>query len=275
MGDALIKLTSDGFAIWQIFVLRSLIALPALLAILLARGRGRPRAQAAPAWTALRSLMLVGMWVSYYAALPHLALSAAAAAYYTAPIFITLFAAAVVGDRISARGWIAVALGFAGAALILRPAPGDFNLHALLPLVSAMLYAGAMILTRTRCRGEDPILLSLALNLGFVLVGLVATAGIALLPEAARQGFLLAPWSAMGAREWGAMALLAVAILIGSLGAAFAYQNAPPAVIGAFDFTYVGFAALWGLAVFAETPDRVAALGMALIVGAGLLSLRR
>lgn len=159
--------------------------------------------------------------------------------------------------------------------LILRPEAGDFNAYAILPLVSAMLYAGAMILTRTRCRQQDPIMLALALNIGFVVVGGLAAMAILLLPGPARQGFLLAPWAGMGPSEWLSMSLLASAIVIGSVGAAIAYQNGPPAMIGAFDFAYVGFAVLWGLVFFAEVPDMLSTLGMLLIVGAGILALCR
>lgn len=275
LGDALIKLTSGSFVIWQIFVLRSLIVIPALLGILAARARGLPRLPDALGWVIVRSLMLVGMWICYYLSLPKLTLAAAAAAYYTLPIFITLFSAIFIGDHISRAGWAAVFIGFLGVLLILRPEAGDFNAYAVLPLVSAMLYAGAMILTRTRCRQQDPILLSLALNIGFVVVGGLAAGIILLLPETMRQGFLLAPWADMGPTEWLSMSLLAAAILIGSIGAAIAYQNGPPATIGAFDFTYVGFAVLWGLIFFFEVPDLVSTIGVLLIVGGGILSLRQ
>jgi drug/metabolite transporter (DMT)-like permease len=275
LGDALIKMTSGSFVIWQIFVLRSLIVIPVLLGVLAARSKGGIRLPDALGWVILRSLMLVGMWICYYLSLPELTLSAAAVAYYTLPIFITLFSAVFIGDRISRGGWAAVFIGFLGVLLILRPEAGDFNAYAILPLVSAMLYAGAVILTRTRCRQQDPIMLALALNTGFVLVGGLAAGIILTLPETARQGFLLAPWADMGPCEWLSMGLLAVAILTGSIGAAIAYQNGPPAMIGAFDFAYVGFAVLWGLVFFAEVPDMVSTLGMVLIVGAGILALRR
>lgn len=275
LGDALIKMTSGNFVIWQIFVMRSLIAIPILIAILAATKRGKLRLPSALGWITLRSLMLVAMWVCYYVSLPELTLSAAAAAYYTLPIFISLFSAVFIGDRISRGGWAAVLIGFLGVLLILRPEAGDFNAYAVLPLISAMLYAGAMILTRTRCRQQDPIMLSMALNIAFVVVGGLAAAIILLLPETSRQRFLLAPWAPMGPSEWLSMCLLAMATLIGSVGAAIAYQNGPPAMIGAFDFAYVGFAVLWGVIFFAEVPDMVSALGMLLIAGAGILALRQ
>ena len=96
-------------------------------------------------WTIVRSLLLVLMWVCYYISLPHMSLAAAAAAYYTLPIFITLFSAIIVGDTVSRTGWIAVFLGFTGVVLILKPNVEDLNWYALLPLLAAILYALAMI----------------------------------------------------------------------------------------------------------------------------------
>jgi drug/metabolite transporter (DMT)-like permease len=274
LGDALVKQLSTGFVIWQIFVLRSVLAAPVLFAAILFAARHASLLPKAPGWTALRSVMLVAMWVAYYASLPHLQLSVAAAAYYTLPLFITLFSALLAGEGVSRLGWVAVATGFLGILLILRPEAGAFNAYALLPLLSAVLYALAMILTRTKCRAEHPFTLSLALNLCFIGVGLGATLLIGTFVAPERDGFLLAAWTPMGSHEWLAMALLAAAVLVGSIGAAVAYQSGPPSVVGTFDFAYVGFAVVWGLLFFGEIPDGSAVLGMAMIVLAGILSLR-
>ncbi len=275
LGDALIKFTSGEFVTWQIFVLHSLLVLPVLLIYLWMKAPDALTIPTALGWTILRSLVLVSMWVAYYLALPKLDLSIAAAAYYTLPIFITLFSAAFIGNKISLLGWAAVIVGFLGVMLILRPKAGDFNLYALLPLVSAVLYALSMILTRTKCRAVNPLMLSVALNLTFVVVGTIAALTIMVFASEPRQGFLLAPWAEMASDEWMSMALLATAILIGSVGAAVAYQNGPPAVIGTFDFAYVGFALMWGLVFFAEVPDLLSLVGIALIVTAGIMSLRQ
>ena len=275
-GDALIKQASAELGLWQIFVLRSLLALPLLWLVLAVRYPAvslRPRV---PIWTAARSLMLTVMWVAYYAALPHIELSIAAAVYYTAPIFITLFAALFVGEQVGRAGWCAIVLGFCGAALILKPWSGAFNLYALLPLLAAVLYALSMILTRTKCRDEHPLVLSAALNVAFVVAGLLATAGLAILGDpAGAPSFLSAAWVSLGWPEVAALLVLTLAILIGSIGAAVAYQLGPPSVVATFDFAYVGFAALWGLLLFAEVPDRIAVTGIGLIVGAGIIAVRR
>ncbi|RVU39087.1 DMT family transporter [Hwanghaeella grinnelliae] len=279
LGDAAIKLTSGHFALWQVFVLRSIIAVPVLLAILRTTNHSHGLLPGNPGWVALRSLMLVAMWVCYYASLPHLQLSVAAAAYYTLPLFITLFAALFTGDRITTLGWVAVSAGFVGVLLILRPDADGFGIHALLPLVAAMLYGGAMLLTRTKCRAENPLVLSLHLNLAFIIVGLAATA-LTVTWGASPEGDpepsgLLAPWAAMNGLDWLTMGLLAGSILIGSIGAAVAYQNAPPSVIGTFDFAYVAFSTIWGLLWFGEVPGTLSLAGIALIVLAGIVSVRQ
>jgi drug/metabolite transporter (DMT)-like permease len=279
LGDAVIKQISTGFPLWQIFVLRSVIAIPALIVIAVLRGQGMAVLPNALGWAALRSLLLVSMWVSYYAALPHVALSLAAAVYYTLPLFITLFAAAITGERVGIAGWTAVMLGFIGVLLILKPKGVDFNAYTLLPLLAAVLYALAMILTRTKCRDESPLALSLVLNVTFIATGGLATSAMTLLPpsdQALRANpFLLSPWATMATQEWLVMVLLATATIIGSVGTAIAYQSAPSSVVSTYDFAYLAFAALWGLVFFAEVPDGLSAVGIVLIAAGGIVAVRR
>jgi drug/metabolite transporter (DMT)-like permease len=159
---------------------------------------------------------------------------------------------------------------------ILKPEAGGFNAYVLLPLGSAVLDALAMILTRTKCRGENPLVLSLSLNVTLVSVGLVVTAYTAIAGTSANDSsFILRAWSPMDASGWLAMASLAAVAITASVGAATAYQVAPPATIATFDFAYVGFAGLWGILIFAEFPDARTILGIMLIVVAGIVAVRR
>ncbi len=275
-GDALIKESSAELVIWQIFVLRSAAAVVVLAAILRLRYAAVSFMPRAPGWTTARSLMLVAMWIAYYASLPHLQFSVAAAAFYTLPIFITLFSAPLAGERVGKAGWFAVVLGFAGVLLVLRPAADGFNAYALLPLASAVLYALAMILTRTKCRGEHPLILSAALNVGFIAVGAAATlAGLTVGDTDILPAFLSTDWAPLTGDVLFVLGVMTSAILIGSIGAAVAYQMAPSSVVGTFDFAYVGFAVIWGVVLFGEFPDAVAVIGMIMIVAAGIIAVRR
>jgi drug/metabolite transporter (DMT)-like permease len=75
--------------------------------------------------------------------------------------------------------------------------------------------------------------------------------------------------------EWRIMAILAIAILVGSIGAAIAYQMAPASLVSIFDFSYVGFAVVWGYLLFAEVPASLVMLGILMIVAAGVIASRQ
>ncbi|MGZ2256561.1 DMT family transporter [Roseobacter sp. A03A-229] len=267
LGDAVIKQTGIALPLWQMYILRSALVVPVLWA--LARRQG-PLWPAAPAWVGLRSLLLITMWLSYYLALPHMPLSLAAAAYYTGPLFIVAFAAALARCWPTPRALIAIAGGFLGVVLILRPETAGFQVIALLPVFAAVLYACAMLLTAAKCQGESPLVLALALNIGFVI------AGVGLGLAAGRDGsFMLGPWQPLDSHLMITIAALAACLLIGSVGAAFAYQNGPPATIAVFDYSYLVFSLLWGAVLFAESPGHIALLGILTIFAAGLLALPR
>ena len=278
LGDALIKQQSAEIPLWQMFIMRSLIATPFLIYFIRIRTCAMPLMPERPGWTALRSLFLVSLWVTYYLALPHVPLSIAAASLYTSPLFITLFAALFIGDRIGLKGWVAVFLGFVGVLLILQPQADDFNAYALLPIVSAICYALGMILTRSKCRNENPYVLSLWFNLAFIGVGALIFLIIRIWQPSpsniAANPYLLGDWLPMWIDEWRAMAILAIAITVGSVGAAIAYQAGRPSIIAAFDFSYVVFAVIWGILFFSEIPDSITIIGIFLIAGGGMLAVR-
>lgn len=287
--DALVKLISADLPLWQIYVVRSLVAIPILvLTVFAARPRGggdasgpdadagiRPRS---PFWTLLRGVLLVLMYIAFYAGLPVLDLSLVAAAYYTGPLMITVLSARLSGDRVGPLGWLAVAVGFVGVLVILRPGTEGFSPAALLPILSALFYALAAVVTRTRCRRESATALSLGLNYAFIAIGLAATlALLAWNPEPARQAvypFLLGDWVAMGDAAWRAILILAVANVVIHILLAKAYQSAPSAIVATFDYAYLPFAAVWGYLFFASVPDAPTLVGMALIAGGGWLAIR-
>ena len=281
LGDTIIKwISADAeSSLWQIFIIRSAIAIPILFLIIKTRYRSTSLKPDHMTWTIIRSFVLVITWGAYYIALPHIEFSVAAAAFYTCPVFITLFAALFIGDKIGAKGWIAVLLGFCGVLMMLRPQTDDFNVYMLLPIISAILYALAMIITRTKCKEENVLVLSLGFNLSMFIIGTLGALVIWKLSpsivETENSLFLLGQWSSMGMNEWFAMILMSTAAIIGSIGTAVAYQSGPSAIVATFDFSYIGFAAGFGLLFFGEVPDPINVIGIILIVSGGLLAVRR
>ncbi|MDG1532090.1 MAG: DMT family transporter [Paracoccaceae bacterium] len=273
LGDAIIKLMSVGFQVWQLFVLRSLLIIPVFL-VMMRRQRVQNWWPIAPYWTALRSLLLALMWVAYYIALPHVPLSNAAAAFYTLPLFIALLSALFAGVPVGIKGWIAVTLGFIGVLILLKPEASGFNAYALLPLLSAFLYAVAMLLTGTKCQQEDTLVMSIASAIAHLVVGGIVNVILFISPTEG-EGFVWGPWLSLGTMHILALIALALAMLIGSYYTVVAYQSARAVTVSTFDYSYLVFAVIWGMMFFGEFPDAVSLIGIGFIAVAGMIALRR
>lgn len=274
IADAIIKATLAAMPLSQFIFLRSCITAPLLVLILKWRFPHLPLRPGRPGWATLRSALLLASLLLYYASLPRLELSMAAAVYYTIPLFITLFSAVLIREAVGRKGWAGVALGFLGVLLMLKPEAGDLNIHALMPLASAVLYALAMVLTRTKARAENPFVLALVFNLLAVALG--GGASLASLGSGSgTPGLFMGTWLPMEPWHWTLVLLLSGTMLIGSVGTAIAYQSGPPAIVSTWDFSYLAFAVFWGMVLFSERPDAVSMLGIALIALAGVLVIRR
>jgi len=272
--DAIVKLASTDLNLWQIYVLRSLLSLPILLILSHLQGNRDWPKFGAIGWVALRSALLVLMYICIYAAVPVLSLSVIGAAFYTGPLFITLFSALLIGEPVSRRGWFSVFLGFAGVLVILRPGTESFAVLTLLPVLSGLFYALAAITTRSKCLEESSLSLAVGLNMALLVTGLIASGTILLWQPAPQQSgiypFLLNEWTTMTPPNWMFVAVLALMIVGIGIGLAKAYQSAPPAIIATFDYSYLVFAAFWSFALFADPPDTPTVIGMILIAGAGV-----
>ena len=271
--DAMVKLVSSNLTVWQVFVSRSIFAIPCLLA--LGRIIGVSFQEIANRWILLRSALLVLTWLAFYASLPVLDFSVAAVAVYSNPILTALLSALILGEAVSRRQWTGVLVGFAGVTVILKPGTEDFTPWVLLPLAAAALYSSAMVLTRSKCKDGNAVNLALGLHGMFVITGSVATVvllNIDLDPaDVSVYPFLLGGWALMGRSDWLLMAFLGILSAAFFLGVARAYQIAPPQIIGTFDYGYLVSAAIWGFILFAEKPDILTLMGMTLIITAGLL----
>jgi drug/metabolite transporter (DMT)-like permease len=113
----------------------------------------------------------------------------------------------------------------------------------------------------------------------FIITGIVATVILTTVnldpASAAAYPFLLGSWTPMGWTDWALMAFLGMLSAAFFLGVARAYQIAPPQIIGTFDYAYLVSAAIWGFVFFAEKPDALTLVGMALITVAALLVAKR
>ncbi|WP_421702566.1 DMT family transporter [Aliiroseovarius sp.] len=278
--DVIFKFFSSEMPLGQIFSLRAMLALPLLYAVsVLQRTDRRLLQDALGPWVLLRSLFMTLMFLSFYGAIPFVSLSVLGAGTYTAPIFVTIISACVIGEPVGWRGWLAVLLGFAGVLVLLQPGTDAFSLWALAPVGGAVFYALAHILTRTKCQVVTVAALALSLKLVMLIAGMAVSSVLLLWTpdEAMVRAYpnLLGKWSAVDQTEWMILGLLAILTVLIGLGIAGAYKAAPPSTVATFEYSYLVFAATWDLVFFNTAPTATTLLGMLMIICAGIMVLKR
>lgn len=278
--DVLFKLFSTQLSLWQIFTVRALLAFPLILALAWVRGIQRSiLVDAMRKWTLLRSLFLTLMIVAFYSAIPFLSLSTIGAANYIAPILIALLSAYIISEPVGMRGWLAVFVGFVGVIILLQPGTDAFSLWAVLPVIGACFYALSHVTTRAKCQSIPLATMALSLNMVMLVVGLVLS-GILLFWQPSEELVRSYPnvfgnWSPISTLEWFFLGLLAILVVVIGMMLASAYQTAPPSIVATFEYSYLVFVAMWDLLFFDTSPSGSTILGMLLIIGAGLMVLRR
>ena len=239
--------------VWLRYVLQTLV----MMAIFLPRMGLRLVRTSSPGLQAVRGLTLVVSSVVFVIALLHMQIAEVASIVFLAPIIVALAGGPLLGERVSARTWLALAGGFTGVLLIIRPGGGAFAWWALLPLACAFLFAGYQILTRKlAARGDDPITT-------LFLPGLIAC--------------FVVPPVFPGTFEIPTVPLHAAALgVIGVLGAVGhfmlirAHALAPATLLSPFGYTQLVVVLTLGWLVFDQLPDGIALIGIALIASSGL-----
>lgn len=244
-------------------VMRYLAVVTLAMGMLWRHGRGlRLRDAPEKPLLVLRGVMLATVATCFMTALIWMPLSEATAIYFTAPLIMVALSPWLLGERVRAAQWGAVAAGFAGMLLIVRPG-GDLPLlGTLLMAVSAVSYAIFQVLTR-KLSNKVPGPVQYAYT---AFICLIVTA----LPA---PFFLPDPWPGTADTviilALGACSGLAQILLIA------AFQRVPAATLAPLNYFQLllalGFSTFW----FQRPPDALALAGMGLIMAAGVfLALR-
>ena len=278
--DAIIKFISltGNYPVTQAVSIRSLVAIPILFAMVWWEAGPRALLSANAKWLLLRALVLFISYTTYYLAFPALPLADAVALFFIVPMFVTALAVPFLGERAGLVAWVAVLVGFAGVLVMLQPGSGVFEPAALLSLLSALMYAAAMLMTRKLGVGEAASVMSFYQNT-LVLLGALAIAGVsygtgvhsASHPSVA---FLVRAWEMPTLRDFLLMGFCGVVAASGMFFLSQAYRIARASSVTAFEYTGILWAPLWGFLFFAEVPRLTTLAGAALVVGAGLVALR-
>jgi drug/metabolite transporter (DMT)-like permease len=205
--DVVVKIVAEQVSLWQLQFIRSLLTLWLLVMMVAAMGRMPTLAPKAWFWPLVRASFMCGAYLTFYASLPLLPLSKAAASFFTGPLIITVLAALLLGEPTGPRRIFAVIVGFAGVLLIIQPGMEGWKPIAFLPVLSAFFYAIGVVIPRWRCQDEPNFALSMVHNLLYAGIGLLGIVALELVPVApgtqADWPFLTTSWMNLGALAGG------------------------------------------------------------------------
>lgn len=277
--DMILKFLSGGYPLSEAMVLRSLTAAPILAVFAWRDGGLRTLFTAGIGRMVLRGVVMLVAYTSYYLALPALPIASAVALYFSAPLFITVLSVVWLGERVSLPRWIAVAAGFAGVVVMVRPGATLFEWAALLPVISGLAYGVSMIFARTMGGRETATSMAFWGNAVFLL-GAIAMAlafGDGRYAAGAHPSmqFLLRAWVWPSAFDAALMCGCGIIAAMGLTLLTQAYRSTPASVVAPFEYSAMLWGVIWGWLVWRDWPDLMSWVGISIIIGAGLFVLWR
>lgn len=258
--DAGLKGLSAHYPALQVTALRALASLPLVVCGVLWRTRGRGLTRLHWKLQALRCVLFIATLTVFITGIRNLPITTTYTIFFIAPLLITVLSALVLGDQVDAHRWIAIAAGFAGVLVALRPTgEGALSWSGLAILAAAAGYASAAIVSRVQGRTDS----TEAMTFWMVVV----TTPIALA--------LAAPhWTPVDRSHWLLIAGVGTVGAAGQYALTEAFARAESSVIAPIEYT----ALVWGVGfdvfVWGVLPDALTWLGASIIVASGVYLLR-
>ncbi|MEM7743511.1 MAG: DMT family transporter [Pseudomonadota bacterium] len=280
VNDVMIKALSGEYPLHQMVFVRSAIGISFSLIFVQFEGGWRILKTDKPLWHLSRGLLVVAANMTFYAAVAVLPLAEATALFFVAPLFITLLSIPLLGEKVGAYRMGAVAIGFGGIVLMMRPWSGDSGIAAgqwalLLPVLAALCYACMQILTRRLGATSKASAMAVYIQGTFLIISglFFVVAGDGRFAEGVDSPSLVFLFRAWVWPEQSDIPLfLVLGATAGVIGYALsqAYRSADAAVIAPFEYIVLPLAIFWGWSLFGEWPGPQVLAGIALIVGAGV-----
>ncbi|MEO1106917.1 MAG: DMT family transporter [Pseudomonadota bacterium] len=176
------------------------------------------------------------------------------------PLLVAALSGPVLGERVGWRRWTAIGVGCVGVLIILQPGVGVFNPWAIIPLISALMFALYGLLTRYAARRDSTAT-------SFFWTGVSGAVAMTLV------GMWF--WEPMAPRDWGWMAVLCVSGVLGHWLLIKCYEMAEASAVQPFAYFHLVWGAILGITIFGEVLRPEVVVGASVVVAAGLFTLWR
>ncbi|GJL86054.1 MAG: membrane protein [Micavibrio sp.] len=202
----------------------------------------------------LRTIMnfLISVMIVY--AFKNLQLTTAYTIVFAMPFIATLLAILIYREKVTAARWTALALGFTGVLIAMRPTGEGFDFALLLPLGAAFCLALKWIVSRSMqgeslfCMGFFPVAGTTAITLPLIWNDLQIPA---------TEHFLL-------------FVICGIGIATGVIALSIAYRSTPSAAVAPMHYSQMIWGLVFGYVIFSDLPDLWMMLGAAIIIGSGI-----
>ena len=218
---------------------------------------------------ALSGLLVMITLISLVTAFSVMPIATAIAIFFAEPLILTLLAGPLLGEVAGPRRYVAVGVGLAGALIVIRPGFSEFGAATLLPLVAATAYALNMILLR-RISGTRSALTVQCGATAYAALGMVILAG-----GLGAAGLIDLTSLDRPAWTWGAILGCGAFAAASFVLIAEAFRRAEATTLAPFQYLEIVGATAAGFLIFAEFPDALTWLGVAIILGSGAYIVHR
>ncbi|SCY73170.1 DMT family transporter [Microvirga guangxiensis] len=256
VNDVMGKWLVATYSVGQVLLLRSIAALMILLPLM--RQQKMPlRIPPQPGLHAVRIVFSTLEVACFYWAVTYLPLADVMTYYLAAPIYVAAFAAFWLGEKIDMPRIIAIAVGFVGVLIALRPSSATLSLPAIIAIAGSLFYSLLMITTR-KLRDTDDGTLVLGQILGSLIFGIAAA------PFA---------WVTPGWLDLAGLFLLGIVSMAAHACVNRSLKIAPASVVAPYQYTLIIWAIVLGYLAFGDVVEFWTLVGAAVICTAGLVLL--
>ena len=248
---ALIKLAGSRLPVTQILFVRQIGMVIMLLPVLVTHFPDVVRTQRIDLQLTRVLFALIAMLCGFTAII-HMPLAEATALGFAKSFFVTIFAVIVLKETVGVYRWSAVAIGFIGVLIMLRPGTESFSVYGLMAVIGAASAGFVMVIIRLLSRSDSPNTILMFQAVGVAIVMIVPA---------------ILNWVPPTPREWAILAAIGFVSFFAQKANIYAFKFGEASMLASLDYVRLIYATLFGWLLFSQLP------GVATWVGAGIIVL--
>ncbi len=256
---AMVKMAGERLPVTQILFLRQIGMTIILAPVLLKSFPNSLQTTRLPLQIARIMLAMVAMMCGFTAVL-NMPLADATAIAFAKSFFVTIFAVLFLKETIGLYRWSAVAVGFIGVLVMLRPGAEGFSIYGLMAVTGAASAGLVMVIIRLLSRTEAPSTI-----LAFQAIGV----GLFMAIPAYLQ------WVAPTLEEWALLAGIGVVSYFSQKANIYAFSYGEASLLASLDYVRLLWATLFGFLVFGHLPGIPTWIGASIVIVAAIFTIYR